>query len=52
MVYGSAGRPDMAYFGLTNKFTKEETIQIFNYGNCMRDFAFVDDNVEDVMRVM
>ena len=51
-VYGPAGRPDMAYFVFTNKLIKGETIQIFNYGNCKRDFTFVDDIVEGVMRVM
>ncbi len=51
-VYGPAGRPDMAYFGFTNKLIKGETIQIFNYGNCKRDFTFVDDIVEGVKRVM
>ena len=51
-VYGPAGRPDMAYFGFTNKLIKGETIQIFNYGNCKRDFTYVDDIVEGVMRVM
>lgn len=51
-VYGPAGRPDMAYFGFTNKLVKGETIQIFNYGNCKRDFTFVDDIVEGVVRVM
>ena len=51
-VYGPAGRPDMAYFGFTNKLRKGETIQIFNYGNCMRDFTFVDDIVEGVVRIM
>ena len=51
-VYGPAGRPDMAYFGFTNKLIKGGTIQIFNYGNCKRDFTFVDDIVEGVMRVM
>lgn len=51
-VYGPAGRPDMAYFGFTNKLVKGEKIQIFNYGNCKRDFTFVDDIVEGVMRVM
>ena len=51
-VYGPAGRPDMAYFGFTNKLIKGETIQVFNYGNCKRDFTFVDDIVEGVMRVM
>lgn len=51
-VYGPAGRPDMAYFGFTNKLLKGETIQIFNYGNCKRDFTYVDDIVEGVFRVM
>lgn len=51
-VYGPAGRPDMAYFGFTNKLVKGETIKIFNYGNCMRDFTFVDDIVEGVVRIM
>ncbi|WP_294901439.1 NAD-dependent epimerase/dehydratase family protein [uncultured Eubacterium sp.] len=51
-VYGPAGRPDMAYFGFTNKLLKGDTIQIFNYGNCQRDFTFVDDIVEGVKRVM
>lgn len=51
-VYGPAGRPDMAYFGFTNKLLKGETIQIFNFGNCKRDFTFVDDIVEGVKRVM
>jgi len=51
-VYGPAGRPDMAYFGFTNKLLKGETIQIFNYGNCLRDFTYVDDIVEGVKRVM
>ncbi len=51
-VYGPAGRPDMAYFGFTDKLVKGETIQIFNYGNCKRDFTYVDDIVEGVMRVM
>lgn len=51
-VYGSAGRPDMAYFGFTNKLLKGQTIQIFNYGNCKRDFTYVDDIVEGVKRVM
>ncbi len=51
-VYGPAGRPDMAYFGFTNKLIKGDTIQIFNYGNCKRDFTFVDDIVEGVSRVM
>ena len=51
-VYGPAGRPDMAYFGFTNKLLKGERIQIFNYGNCKRDFTYVDDIVEGVVRVM
>ena len=51
-VYGPAGRPDMAYFGFTNKLLKGETIKIFNFGNCKRDFTFVDDIVEGVRRVM
>ena len=51
-VYGSAGRPDMAYFGFTDKLLRGENIKIFNYGNCMRDFTYVDDIVEGVMRVM
>ena len=51
-VYGPAGRPDMAYFGFTNKLVKGEKIQIFNYGNCKRDFTYVDDIVEGVVRVM
>ncbi len=51
-VYGPAGRPDMAYFGFTNKLLKGDTIQIFNYGNCKRDFTYVDDIVEGVRRVM
>ena len=51
-VYGPAGRPDMAYFGFTNKLRRGETIQIFNYGNCKRDFTFVDDIVEGVVRIM
>ena len=51
-VYGPAGRPDMAYFGFTNKLVKGETIKIFNYGNCKRDFTFVDDIVEGVVRFM
>ncbi len=51
-VYGPAGRPDMAYFGFTDKLVKGEKIQIFNYGNCKRDFTYVDDIVEGVMRVM
>ena len=51
-VYGPAGRPDMAYFGFTNKLIKGDTIQIFNFGNCQRDFTYVDDIVEGVKRVM
>lgn len=51
-VYGPAGRPDMAYFGFTNKLLKGETIQIFNYGKCKRDFTYVDDIVEGVKRIM
>lgn len=51
-VYGPAGRPDMAYFGFTDKLIKGETIKIFNYGNCKRDFTYVDDIVEGVQRVM
>ncbi len=51
-VYGPAGRPDMAYFGFTNKLIKGDTIEIFNYGNCKRDFTFVDDIVEGVVRVI
>ena len=51
-VYGPAGRPDMAYFGFTDKLRKGETIKIFNFGNCMRDFTYVDDIVEGVYRVM
>ena len=51
-VYGPAGRPDMAYFGFTNKLLKGQTIQIFNYGNCKRDFTYVDDIVEGVKRVI
>ncbi len=51
-VYGPAGRPDMAYFGFTNKLLKGETIQIFNYGNCKRDFTYIDDIVEGVVRVI
>lgn len=51
-VYGPAGRPDMAYFGFTNKLLRGEKIQIFNYGNCKRDFTYVDDIVEGVQRVM
>lgn len=51
-VYGPAGRPDMAYFGFTNKLINNETIEIFNYGNCKRDFTYIDDIVEGVKRVM
>lgn len=51
-VYGPAGRPDMAYFGFTNKLLKGETIEIFNFGNCKRDFTYVDDIVEGIKRVM
>ena len=51
-VYGPAGRPDMAYFGFTNKLINGDKLQIFNYGNCMRDFTYVDDIVEGVIRVM
>ena len=51
-VYGPAGRPDMAYFGFTNKLVKGDKIQIFNYGHCKRDFTYVDDIVEGVMRIM
>lgn len=51
-VYGPAGRPDMAYFGFTNKLKNNEKIQIFNYGNCKRDFTYIDDIVEGVIRVM
>ena len=51
-VYGPCGRPDMAYFGFTNKLLKGEKIQIFNYGNCKRDFTYVDDIVEGIVRVM
>ena len=51
-VYGPAGRPDMAYFGFTNKLLKGKTIQIYNYGNCRRDFTYVDDIVEGIVRVM
>jgi len=51
-VYGPAGRPDMAYFGFTNKLREGKTIEIFNYGNCMRDFTYVDDIVEGVVRIM
>lgn len=51
-VYGPAGRPDMAYFGFTNKLIKGETIKIFNYGNCKRDFTYIDDIVEGIIRVV
>lgn len=51
-VYGPAGRPDMAYFGFTNKLLKGETIQIYNYGHCRRDFTYIDDIVEGIVRVM
>ena len=51
-VYGPAGRPDMAYFGFTNRLRQGETIQIFNYGNCKRDFTYIDDIVEGIVRVM
>lgn len=51
-VYGPAGRPDMAYFGFTNRLIKGETIEIFNFGNCKRDFTYVDDIVEGIIRVM
>lgn len=51
-VYGPAGRPDMAYFGFTDKLRRGETIKIFNYGNCMRDFTYIDDIVEGIYRVM
>lgn len=51
-VYGPAGRPDMAYFGFTDKLRQGRTIQIFNYGNCKRDFTYIDDIVEGVVRVM
>lgn len=51
-VYGPAGRPDMAYFGFTNKLCNDDTIQIFNYGNCKRDFTYIDDIVEGIIRVM
>lgn len=51
-VYGPAGRPDMAYFGFTNKLLRGETIRIFNYGNCKRDFTYIDDIIEGVVRVM
>ncbi len=51
-VYGPAGRPDMAYFGFTNKLLRDETIQLFNYGNCRRDFTYIDDIIEGIVRVM
>lgn len=51
-VYGPMGRPDMAYFGFTNKLIKGETIEIFNYGNCKRDFTYIDDIVEGIIKVM
>ena len=51
-VYGPAGRPDMAYFGFTDKLVRDENIKIFNYGNCKRDFTYIDDIVEGVVRVM
>ena len=51
-VYGPAGRPDMAYFGFTNKLVAGKTIQLYNYGNCSRDFTYVDDIVEGIVRVM
>ena len=51
-VYGPAGRPDMAYFGFTNKLVKGEKIKIYNFGNCKRDFTYVDDIVEGIIRVM
>lgn len=51
-VYGPAGRPDMAYFGFTNKFLRGDTIEIFNYGNCQRDFTYIDDIVEGIVRIM
>ena len=51
-VYGPAGRPDMAYFGFTNKLLAGEKIKIFNYGNCKRDFTYIDDIIEGVWRVM
>lgn len=51
-VYGPAGRPDMAYFGFTNKLRNNETIKIFNYGNCQRDFTYIDDIVEGIVRVV
>lgn len=51
-VYGPAGRPDMAYFGFTNKLLQGETIKIFNYGNCSRDFTYIDDIIEGIVRVL
>lgn len=51
-VYGPAGRPDMAYFGFTNKLKNDETIEVFNYGNCKRDFTYIDDVIEGIVRVM
>lgn len=51
-VYGPCGRPDMAYFGFTNKLVKGETIKIFNYGNCKRDFTYIDDIVEGMVRII
>lgn len=51
-VYGPAGRPDMAYFSFTNKLIRNETIRVFNYGNCLRDFTYIDDIVEGILRVM
>lgn len=51
-IYGSAGRPDMAYFGFTSKLVNGNTVKIFNYGNCKCDFIYIDHIVEDVMRVM
>ena len=51
-VYGPCGRPDMAYFSFTNKLLKGETIQIYNYGNCKRDFTYIDDIVEGIVRIM
>ena len=51
-VYGPCGRPDMAYFGFTDKLVKGETIKIFNYGNCKRDFTYIDDIIEGIVRVM
>lgn len=51
-VYGPAGRPDMAYFGFTDKLLRNESIKIFNYGNCRRDFTYIDDIVEGIIRVM